>query len=561
MSKHNGAHSDATSDNAVNTSGQHLSSRVITPESVKDIDSPVDQTSPTTEGTSSTPKNKSNIPAVMVAIMSAMLLASLDQMLFSTALPTIVGDLGGVEHMSWVITSYLLCQTIMMPIYGKLGDQIGRKPIFVGAIAIFLIGSIIGGLSQSMAQLIIGRGIQGLGGGGLMILSQAIIADVVPPRERGKYAGWMGSVFGVSSVLGPVLGGWFTDGPGWRWAFWINLPVGLLAVAIALFALKLPKRGTGLKLDYFGIIFMATSASCLILFTSWGGNQYSWSSPTIIGLEIGTVVAAAIFVFIELRAKDPLIPMSLFKNRNFNLVTVGGLCVGIVMFGVMSYMPTYFQMVHNMNPTTSGFMMISMMVGLMGTSIGLGNVVTRTGKYRIYPPIGMLIVVASCVLLHRITVDTSLWYLGLCLFIMGVGLGMTMQILILVVQNSFPIQKVGVATGSNNFFRQIGSSLGSALVGGIFTNRISELVADRMPAAMTQLPPEVQQKFAQQSSGLDADSLTPELVGSLPGPLKDMFMGAYNDALTPVFIVVIPFAVLAFILFALVREEKLRNSV
>ena len=202
-----------------------------------------------------------------------------------------------------------------------------------------------------------------------------------------------------------------------------------------------------------------------------------------------------------------------------------------------------------------------MMVGLMGTSIGLGNVVTRTGKYRIYPPIGMLIVVASCVLLHRITVDTSLWYLGLCLFIMGVGLGMTMQILILVVQNSFPIQKVGVATGSNNFFRQIGSSLGSALVGGIFTNRISELVADRMPAAMTQLPPEVQQKFAQQSSGLDADSLTPELVGSLPGPLKDMFMGAYNDALTPVFIVVIPFAVLAFILFALVREEKLRNSV
>jgi len=458
--------------------------------------------------------------------------------------------------MSWVITSYLLCQTIMMPIYGKLGDQIGRKPIFVGAIAIFLIGSIIGGLSQSMAQLIIGRGIQGLGGGGLMILSQAIMADVVPPRERGKYAGWMGSVFGVSSVLGPVLGGWFTDGPGWRWAFWINLPVGLLAVAIALFTLKLPMRGTGLKLDYFGIIFMATSASCLILFTSWGGNQYSWSSPTIIGLEIGTVVAAAIFVFIELRAKDPLIPMSLFKNRNFNLVTLGGLCVGIVMFGVMSYMPTYFQMVHNMNPTTSGFMMISMMVGLMGTSIGLGNVVTRTGKYRIYPPLGMLIVVASCVLLHRITVDTSLWYLGLCLFIMGVGLGMTMQILILVVQNSFPIQKVGVATGSNNFFRQIGSSLGSALVGGIFTNRISELVAERVPAAMAQLPPQVQQKFGQQSSGLDADSLTPELVGSLPGPLKDMFMGAYNDALTPVFIVVIPFAVLAFILFAPLPGQK-----
>ncbi|MEJ4112707.1 MDR family MFS transporter [Corynebacterium kroppenstedtii] len=505
--------------------------------------------------------NQSHIPAVMVAILSAMLLASLDQMLFSTALPTIVGDLGGVEHMSWVITSYLLCQTIMMPIYGKLGDQVGRKPVFIGAIVIFLVGSVIGGLSQSMMQLIIGRGIQGIGGGGLMILSQAIMADVVPPRSRGKYAGWIGSVFGVSSVLGPVLGGWFTDGPGWRWAFWINLPIGFLAVAIAVVALKLPKRGNGFSLDYFGIVVMATAASCLILFTSWGGNEYAWGSPTIIGLEIGAVVAAIIFVFIELRATDPLIPMSLFKNRNFNLVTVGGLCVGIVMFGVMVYMPTYFQMVHNMNPTTSGFMMISMMVGLMGTSISVGNVVTRTGKYRIYPPIGMAIVVVACLLFHRITTDSSLWYLGFCLFVFGVGLGMTMQVLILVVQNSFSIQKVGVATGSNNFFRQIGSSLGAALVGGIFTNRITDLVAHRMPAAMAQLPPDIQQKFSHKSSSLNASSLTPDIVGSLPTPLKTMFMGAYNDALTPVFLVVIPFAILALVLFTLIREETLRTSV
>lgn len=504
-------------------------------------------------------RNKSNIPAVLTCILLAMLLASLDQTLFGTALPTIVGELGGVEHMSWVITAYLLAETVMMPIYGKVGDQIGRKPLFIAAITFFLIGSVIGGVAHSMATLIAGRAVQGVGAGGLMILSQAIMADVVPARERGKYAGFMGAVFGVSAVLGPVLGGWFTDGPGWRWAFWMNLPIGILAIAVTAVALKLPRRGGHLSLDWLGIVFSTAAASCLVLFTSWGGTLYAWSDPIIIGLAIASVVCAMIFVFVELRAEDPLIPMHLFKNRNFNLVTIGGLCVGIAMFGIMIYMPTYLQMVHQLNPTESGLMMIPMMVGMMGTSIVLGQVVTRTGKYRQYPPVGMVIVVASSIMLSFLTVDKPLWFSGVGLFLLGFGLGCTMQILILVVQNAFPIREVGVATGANNFFRQIGASLGSALMGAIFTHKLTHFMDDRMPAAMAQLPAEAQAKLA--SSGMSADSLTPSLLTHLPEPIQQVIMSSYNDALAPTVLTAIPFAVIAFICFLMLREDKLKTTV
>lgn len=507
----------------------------------------------------STTRNKSNIPAVLTCILMAMLLSSLDQTLFGTALPTIVGELGGVEHMSWVITAYLLAETVMMPIYGKVGDQIGRKPLFIAAIAFFLIGSVIGGMAHSMAVLITGRAVQGVGAGGLMILSQAIMADVVPARERGKYAGLMGAVFGVSAVLGPVLGGWFTDGPGWRWAFWMNLPIGIAAIAVTAVALKLPHRGSGLKLDWLGIVFSTAAASCLVLFTSWGGSLYAWSDPIIIGLAIASVVCAVIFVFVEKRATDPLIPMDLFLNKNFNLVTIGGLCVGIAMFGIMIYMPTYLQMVHHLNPTESGLMMIPMMVGMMGTSIVLGQVVTRTGKYRQYPPVGMVIVVASSIMLSFLTVDKPLWYSGLGLFLLGFGLGCTMQILILVVQNSFPIARVGVATGSNNFFRQIGASLGSALMGAIFTHNLTKYMSDRVPAAVAQLPAEAQAQFAQ--SGLSADSLTPALLKHLPDTVQQAIMTSYNDALGPAVLTAIPFAAIAFVCFLLLREDKLKTTI
>ena len=513
------------------------------------------------ESTSSTTPT-ANMWAVMISIMTAMLLASLDQMLFGTALPTIVGDLGGVEHMAWVITAYLLAQTIMMPVYGKLGDQIGRKKLYLVDIVVFLIGSVIGGMASTMTALVIGRGVQGIGGGGLIILSQSIMADVVPARQRGKYAGYMGAMFGVSSVLGPTLGGWFTDGPGWRWAFWINLPLGLLALAVAAWGLHIPRRGTGLNFDWLGFIFMSTAASTLILFTTWGGNQYAWGSPMIIGLIIATVIAFVGLYVVERRVSEPLIPMDLFANRNFRLITGAGLSIGILMFGVMGYMPTYMQMVHNLNPTASGYMMIPMMVGMLGLSIWVGMRVTRTGHYRMFPPLGIGVVTISMVMLAFLNPDTSLWYLGFCLLLMGMGLGMTMQILILVVQNSFPISKVGVATGTNNFCRQLGSALGAALVGGLFSSRLTSLISERMPAAIHQLPPQAQQAFAQQQGdGFSASSATPAIMSHLPDPIHDVFISSYNDALTPIFLFMLPFAAVAMILLLMVKETRLRTTV
>lgn len=503
----------------------------------------------------------SNVWAVLAAIMTAMLLASLDQTLFGTALPTIVGDLGGVEHMSWVITAYLLAETVLMPIYGKLSDQFGRKPLFIGAITFFIIGSVIGGMADSMSWLIAGRAVQGIGAGGLMILSQAIMADVVPARERGKYAGFMGAVFGVSAVLGPVLGGWFTDGPGWRWAFWMNVPIGIVAIAVTLVALRIPKRGgdTAFKLDWLGMVLSTAAASSLILVTTWGGTQYEWTDPIIITLAVVAVVSAVLFVFVERRAKNPLIPMDLFRSRNFDFVTVGGLCVGIAMFGVMAYMPTYLQMVHHLNPTQSGLMMLPMMVGMMATSISLGKAIVRTGRYTIYPPIGMVLVALSTVMLSFLSVDKPLWYVGISIFILGVGLGCTMQVLILVVQNSFPIARVGVATGANNFFRQIGASLGSALMGAVFTHGLTTHIEDRLPAAIAKLPPAVQQQLG--GAGLDADSLTPGLLHKLPTAVQDVITGSYNDALIPAILSTLPFTVIAFVCFIFLREDKLKTKI
>lgn len=297
---------------------------------------------------SMTPEEQKRAWWVLSALMVSMLLSSLDQMIFSTALPTIVGELGGVDHMMWVITAYMVGETVMLPIYGKLGDLIGRKGLFIGALLIFLIGSIFGGIANTMTMLIAGRAIQGIGGGGLMILSQAIIADIIPARERGRYMGWMGGIFGLSAVLGPLLGGWFTEGIGWRWAFWMNLPLGAIAVAIAIYFLRIPTHEKKpFTWDYLGTIFMIIATVSLILVTTWGGSQYEWSDPLIIGLIITTVISAGLLILVELKAADPLIPLSFFTNRNFALTTAAGLVLGITMFGVLGYLPTYMQMVTN----------------------------------------------------------------------------------------------------------------------------------------------------------------------------------------------------------------------
>lgn len=492
---------------------------------------------------------RSSLLAVFAGLMVTMLLASLDQTVFATALPTIVGELGGVDHMLWVTTGYLVAATIMMPIYGKLGDTIGRKGLFIAALVVFLAGSTIGGLAPDMLWLIIARIVQGIGGGGLMILSQAIIADVVPVRERGKYMGVMGAVFGLSSVVGPLLGGWFTESIGWRWAFWINLPLGALAIAIAVIALKLPKHAARVRFDIWGTITMAIAVTSIILIASWGGGEYAWDSPVIVGLIVVAVAFSALFVWAEARAPEPLIPLRVFKNRNFVLSTTAGLFIGVAMFGTIAYLPTYLQMVTGVNATGSGLMMIPMVAGLMLTAITTGALASRTGRYKWMPVASMVVLAIGLWLMSTLTVGTPIWILLVYIFIMGAGIGLGMQILVLVVQNAFHDREVGMATASNNFFREIGASLGGAVVGALFTTRLTDLLAERLaPLGVA-------------GGGLDMNSLTPGAVRNLPSELYDVVVGSYNDALTPVFVMLIPMVVAGLVLALFIKEVPLRASI
>lgn len=487
-----------------------------------------------------------SILLVFAGLLVAMLLSSLDQTIFSTALPTIVGELNGVNHMLWVTTAYLVAATIMMPIYGKLGDLIGRRGLFIGALSVFIIGSIVGGLAQDMTWLIIGRAIQGLGGGGLMILAQAIIADVVPVRERSKYMGIMGAVFGISSVAGPLLGGWFTESIGWRWAFWINIPLGLIAIAFAIAFLRLPKHDRRVTLDVWGILTMAAAVTSIILVSSWGGTQYEWGSPVILTLIVIAVVATALFIFAEYKAKEPIIPLKLFKNRNFVLATAAGLLIGVAMFGSLAYLPTYLQMVSGVNATVSGYLLLPMIVGLMLTSIFSGQIASRTGRYKWMPLASMFVVAVALYLLSTLKADTSLLVVLAYLFVLGAGIGLGMQILVLIVQNSFPNSEVGTATASNNFFREIGGSIGGAVVGALFSSRLTSLLSERLPAT---------------GGGTgNTNSLTPAAVNALPGPIRDIIVGAYNDALTPVFLMLVPMILLGFVLLLFIKEVPLRES-
>ncbi|MBZ8176964.1 DHA2 family efflux MFS transporter permease subunit [Corynebacterium sp. 3HC-13] len=515
--------------------------------------------SPKDINSSTVERDQRSLYLIIGALMLTMLMSSLGQTIFAAALPTIVGDLGGANHMSWVITAFLLGQTIAMPLLGKLGDQLGRKWLFIGAILLFMAGSLLGGLSQNMMMLITARTMQGVAGGSLMILSQAITADVTTARERGKYMGIMGSVFGVSSVLGPVLGGWFTDGPGWRWGLWLNIPLGFIAVLAIVRFLRLPSRPKNLTIDWLGTLTMAIATSCLVLFVTWGGNEYEWSSPLIISLIIATLIFAVIFIVIESKVSNPLIPLILFKTRNFNLTLLAGLAVGVFMFGTLAYMPTYLQMVHGMTPTKAGLMMIPMMLGLMGTSIVVGNLISRTGRYRFYPIIGMVITGTGLILMSTMHPDTPLLVVGIYFFVFGFGLGCTMQVLVLIVQNSFPLAMVGTATGTNNFFRQVGGCLGSALVGGLFTGRLTEQLQNNLPIAIAHSG----QQGAAFAQNFNPDTgfsrLTPTALHTMPQAIADAIQLSYNDSLTPVFLLLCPLAFASAIVLIFIREKKLSD--
>ena len=490
-----------------------------------------------------------HLALLFVGLMLSMLLAALNQTVLSTALPTIVGELNGVDEMLWVITAYILASTIMMPVYGKLGDLMGRKPLLLGAILVFMAGSVVGALAGTIEVLIAARAIQGLGGGGLIILSQAAIADVVPARERGKYMGVMGGVFAVSSVAGPLLGGFFTEGPGWRWVFWINIPLGLLALAGAVLFLKLPRHSGRPRLDIGGMVLLAVATTCLVLFATWGGGKYAWTDPVLLGLIAGTLVTAAAFVAVERRTAEPIIPMHLFRERNFVLTTLAGLLTGVAMFGALGYLPTYLQMVFGVDATRSGLLMVPMMGTMLVTSVLAGQAVSRTGRYKWLPVAGSVIVAAAMGLLATLTSEQGVWHVCLYIAVLGLGLGLSMQVLVLIVQNTFPLRQVGTATAANNFFRQIGATLGSGVVGSVFASRLAELMAERVPAA------------ALEGGAGGANSLTPAVVASLPQALQDPIVTSYNDALTPIYLWIMPLGLLAAAVLCFVAEKPLATTI
>jgi EmrB/QacA subfamily drug resistance transporter len=483
---------------------------------------------------------------VFIALMLGMFLAALDQTIVSTALPTIVGDLGGLNHLSWVVTSYLLASTISTPIYGKLGDMMGRKPVFLAAILIFLGGSMLAGLSQTMGELIGFRALQGIGAGGLMVGAQAIIADIVPPRERGRYMGLIGSVFAVASVAGPLLGGFFVDNLSWRWVFYVNLPVGAIAVLIVVTRLHLHTPHTRHRIDYLGAALLSAGVAALILLTTWGGNQYAWGSSTIVGLGIAGVALLAAFVWWEGRAAEPIIPLGLFRSRVFSVANAMGFTIGMAMFGAIIFIPLFLQLVYGASATSSGLRMLPLMFGLLVAAVASGRIISRIGKYRAFPIAGTAVLVGGMFLLSRLGVGTAPWLASVYMLVVGVGIGLVLQVLVLVVQNEVRPEEVGVATSTATFFRSVGGSFGVAIFGTIFATRLSDAIA--------KFPPRITEHLG---GGVH---LNPEQAKHLPPAVHADFLQAFSHSLHGVFLFGMLMAVIPFGLSWLLKEVPLRTS-
>jgi len=504
-----------------------------------------DQTSadPTSAGPTST-----SVRVVFGGLVLVMLLASLDQTIVATALPTIVGDLGGLKDLSWVVTAYLLAQTVVTPLYGKLGDLYGRKVVLQAGLVIFLVGSALCGQAQSLTELIAFRAIQGLGGGGLMVSAQAAVGDVVPPSERGRYTGIFGAVFGVSSIAGPLLGGFFTDNLSWRWIFYVNLPLGIAAFVVLARTLPSVAERVHHKIDYAGTAVLAAALSAIVLMCTLGGNQYAWGSSLVIGLGIVGAVGLAAFVLIERRAAEPVLPLPLFRIGVFSVTSAVGLIVGFALFGAITYLPTFLQVVNGASATASGLQLLPLMGGLLVTSIVSGQLITRTGRYKPFPIAGTGLMVVGLFLLSTMDAQTSTLTASVFMVVLGLGLGLVMQVLVLAVQNAVEYSQLGVATSAATLFRSIGGSMGTAVLGSIFAGHLTSSLAAKLPASAA----------AKLGGGGQVD---PATLHTLPPAVHAAYIGSFTDSLNVVFVVAAGIGAFAFVLTFFIKQVPLRQTV
>jgi EmrB/QacA subfamily drug resistance transporter len=484
------------------------------------------------------------IVTVLGGLMAGMFLAALDQSILGTALPRITSELGGLDKLSWVVTAYLLTSTAATPLWGKISDLYGRRIIFQAAITIFVLASMLSGLAQSIEQLIAFRAVQGLGGGGLFALALAVIGDVIPPRERGRYQGYFGAVFGTSSVLGPVLGGFFTEGPGWRWIFYINVPIGIAALVVTSVALKMPVVRRDHKIDYLGASVVVAAVTSLLLYTAWAGPEHGWGSTLGLGLLAAGVVLTGVFVLVESRVSEPIIPLGLFRDSVFSFSIVYTFITGFAMFGAMIFIPMYLQVVDGMTPTESGLAMLPMVVGIFSTSISSGQMMTRTGRYKIFPILAAVVIAGALLMLAALDEDTPYWQAAVAMYVMGAGLGLQMQILVTVVQNAVDRRHMGAATSAVTFFRQMGGSFGTAVFGAIITSRLA--------VHMRELLPSVPPGGAPNTSDVQA-------IRSLPPQLQEPVVHAFSLSMHDAFLSAVPVVLLALVAAALIKERPLHT--